>query len=143
MFTRYIPRKIVGEIRSAAVQLKVKKDQITKLVSKLMNIKKKIEIVLKFAAMKKLNIRPLIKASKYTLAVKQVTHVCQKYYVRGMIKAFNIPTKAIFYQLNEIYLCKIGEGFKELKNHDLEMRLERPNVSDRVKGKILVSLNKY
>lgn len=35
------------------------------------------------------------------------------------------------------------EAFNELKENDLEIRLERPNVSYRIKGKILASLNKY
>lgn len=111
MFSRYLPRKFVGEIRRGAVELKVKKDQITKMVQKLTAISKKVEVLLMFASLKKLNVRPMIKASKYTTAVKLMTHLCQKFYVRGMIKSFNIPTKSIFNRLNEIYFSQIKDSF--------------------------------
>lgn len=81
------------------------------MVQKLTTISKKVQVLLMFAALKKLNMRPMIKASKYTTAVKLMTHACQKIYVRRMIKSFNIPTKAIFSRLSEIYFSKIRDNF--------------------------------
>jgi hypothetical protein len=107
MFLKYMPRRFVADIRKIAVELKIRKDHVTKLVNKLMNFKKKIEIVLKYSALKKLTIGPMIRASKYTSAMKLITHACQKYHVRCMIKLLNIPTKAIFYRLDQKYFNSV------------------------------------
>jgi hypothetical protein len=88
-------------------------------MSKVANLKKKLEFVFKHAALKKLTISPMLKASKYTSAVKHITHVCQKYYVKVMIKSFHLPPKAIFYLLSQKYITKMKESFNELKENDL------------------------
>lgn len=49
----------------------------------------------------------------------------------------------IFERLNSIYEGRISSVFNEMKKNSIEAKLNRPNVSDWVKGKILVSLNKY
>ncbi len=76
--------------------MKAKKDQLSRLINKLANIKKRVETLYKFTALSKLNIKPMIKASRYTSAVKLVSHVCKKYYAKKIIKISNIPTKSIF-----------------------------------------------
>lgn len=57
----------------------------------------------------------MLKASKYTSAVKHITHVCQRHYVKVLIKSFHLPPKAIFYILNQKYMAKMKEVFTELK----------------------------
>ena len=74
-------------------------------------------------AFKKLNISPMIKASKYTKAADLMTHTARKYCIRQLIKNSEIPTKGIFETLHKIYISKIKEGFNELKENDLAIRL--------------------
>lgn len=76
-------------------------------MSKLTYFKKNTEILLKHTALKKLTIAPMIKASKYTNAFTKISHACQKFCTRILLKTLNIPSRTIFSVLNENYLYKI------------------------------------
>lgn len=54
------------EIRKTAIEYKTKKENIDKLVRKSLEIKRKMETVHKFTSFKRLNIKPMIKASRFT-----------------------------------------------------------------------------
>ena len=60
-----------------------------------------------------------------------------------MIQNFNIPAKIMSKVLTQIQLNMYQQAFDMLRAKDIEVRLNRPNVSDKVKGTFLLSLDKH
>lgn len=53
------------------------------------------------------------------------------------------PIKVIFQNLNKAYNERMKFGLTYLKENNVEAMLRKPSVSDRIKGKILMSLDKH
>lgn len=81
------------------------------------NIKRTIETSFKSVFFKLLNIKPMIKASKFTQGLQILTKISQKVAVRYILKQLNIPVKAIFQNLDQRYLEKVSQMFTLLKEN--------------------------
>lgn len=84
----------------------------------------------------------MLKASMITSATQKLAALSQKVATRYIIKQVGLPPNIIFARLCAIYKDRITSAFSGLKTNNVEAMLSRPNVSERIKGKVLVSLNK-
>lgn len=107
-----------------------------------MILKRNREFFLKYSAFKLLNIKPIIKASCYTKALQVTENVLKRLALKIFIKAINLPTNIIFRLFETAYKRRLHQTFKVIKKYNLKMIKPRPILSDRIRGKILVSLDK-
>ena len=66
MLNKYRKKRLIIDIKRFSVEFKNKTKNITKLTSAMHNIKRTIETSFKSVFFKLLNIKPMIKASKFT-----------------------------------------------------------------------------
>jgi hypothetical protein len=84
----------------------------------------------------------MLKASSITVAVQILTSVCQQSATRQILKKLSIPARMFMKTFNTSYLARIQSPFDLMKANNLQIQLSRPNISDRVKAKYLLSLDK-
>lgn len=143
MLKRYSVKRVVGEIRRIAVtfdQIRQRMFKSSKIISEFIKTK---NLILKNSALKKINLKPMIKASNFTQGFEQLHNFCKKIATKMFVQALEVPVKTIFNCLESIFSKAVSNPFQLIKSLDIEKRLSRPNVSNRVKAKILVSLNKF
>jgi hypothetical protein len=108
-----------------------------------MVLKRNREFFLKYSTFKLLNTKPIIKASCFTKGLQITTNVCKRLALRIFIKAINIPTSIIFKLCDIANRRRLFQAFKLIKRNSYKMMKRRPVLSDKMKGKILVSLDKH
>ena len=59
------------------------------------------------------------------------------------MKKLNLPAKTILRVINSCEVNRYKEGFEVLKQNNIDIIVNRPNISDRVKAKYLLSLDKF
>jgi len=90
-----------------------------------------------------MNFKQVFKASSLTEGVQILHSICKKISVKKMIQNFNIPAKVMDRVFSQIQERKYQEVFDLIKSKDIEVRLHRPNVSNKVKATFLASLDKH
>jgi hypothetical protein len=84
----------------------------------------------------------MIKASCYTKALQVTENVFKRLALKIFIKAINLPSNIIFKLFEIAYNRRLHQTFKIIKKYSLKVIKPRPILSDRIRGKILVSLDK-
>ena len=116
-------------MRKALLDIKIWKDNIISITKVLKECVRKREQGLKMLALNKMNLRPLLKASKITQSVQRLAVLSKKIIVRHMFKKFNIIPKVLFAKLSRAYTDRTDTAFKLLKEIYVEAKLRRPNIS--------------
>lgn len=102
MFIRTLPKRLISEARKVAIDVKYRTDKINKLIFRTTELKRNRELMLKYSAFKQLNIKPMIKASKITDAVKLTATAYKKIALRLFLKALLMPAKIMCGKLSQM-----------------------------------------
>lgn len=92
---------------------------------------------------KQMNFKSILKASSLTEGTQKLHSICKKISVKKMMRIFNIPAKVLDKVFTQLYLTRYQSVFTLLKENNIEIQLQRPNVSNKVKATFLASLDKY
>jgi hypothetical protein len=94
-----------------AIEYRSKKHVMSKIISSVLTLRNKINILSKMTAFKKMNLKPFVKASNFTQAAEILKKVSKKISIKLSLKALNMPIKSFSNIIYRIYLRKLEVSF--------------------------------